>query len=261
MDAYSIAGINKLPEEEKREIFVRLIPDELFTRFQLPEDLIDKDGNNLLVIKGEPGKGSLELRLYHEHGFQDPLLYSHLIDTLIGQIHVLLYIMNDPDSPRFDIDVMPDGTRTMFATQQRNLEAELAAMEAGLLPGQIRSGLNILKDAVSSFERFVEYLGHNLYFNEPLYYHNAIIFERYGFNYQSGKRRMGEIHRRFTEDDSVIRKLDKGPFRSREAQTSIFHRSWAIHDGVLGEHFPKSQCTKRWAKWPRSLLRLVSTGK
>ncbi|MFN2145431.1 MAG: hypothetical protein ACK2T7_08755 [Anaerolineales bacterium] len=238
MDAYSIAGINSLPEEKKREIFIHLIPDEVFTRFNLPEDLIDKDGNNLLLVKGEPGKGSLELRLYHEFGFRDPLLYSHLIDTLIGQIHVLLYIMNDPESPRFDIDVMPDGTRTMFATQSRNLEAELAAFEAGLLPGQIRAGLNILKEAVSSFESFIEYLGQNLYFNEPLYYHNAIIFERYGFNYQSGKRRMAEIHRRFLEDEYVIRKLDGTPFRSREAQTSIFHRSWAIHDGVLGEPFP-----------------------
>lgn len=248
MGAYSIAGINKLPKEQKREIFIQLIPDELFSRFQLPEDLIDKHGNNLLEIKGEPGQGSLELYLYHEHGFHDPLLYSHLIDTLNGQIHILLYIMNDPNSPRFDIDVMPDGTRTMFATKQRNLEAELAAMEAGLLPGQLRSGLNILKDAVSSFERFVAYLGQNLYFNEPLYYHNAIIFERYGFNYQTGKRRMCEIHQRFLEDESVIRKLDGSPFRSPAAQTSIFHRTWAIHDGVLGAPFPNITMYKALGK-------------
>ena len=238
MEAYSIAGINRLPHDEKREIFIHLIPDEIFTRFQLPEDLIDKDGNNLLTINGDPGEGSLELYLYHEAGFPDPILYSHLIDTLIGQVHVLLYIMNDPDSPRFDVDIMPDGSRTMFATAQRNLEAELAAIEAGLLPGQIRRGLNILSDAVTSFEKFVENLGHNLYFNEPLYYHNAIIFERYGFNYQSGKRRMAEIHRRFQEDEKVIKKLDGSPFRNPAAQTSIFHRSWAIHDGVLGEPFP-----------------------
>jgi hypothetical protein len=238
MEAYSIAGINSLPHDEKREIFVRLIPDEIFTRFHLPEDLIDKDGNNLLEIKGEPGKGSLELSLWHEYGFQDPLLYSHLIDTLNSQIHVLLYIMNDPDSPRFDVDVMPDGTRTMFATQQRNLEAELAAMAAGLLPGQVRRGLSILKDAVISFEQFIAHLGHNLYFNQPLYYHNAIIFERYGFNYQSGKRRMEEIHHRFEEDDALITRLDGSPFRNPAARTSIFHRSWAIHDGILGDPFP-----------------------
>ena len=237
MEAYSIAGINNLPSERKREIFVQLIPDKLVTRFSLPKDLYDSQGNNLLTIKGEPGERSLELYLYHEFGFQDPILYSHLIDTLNGQVHVLLYVMNDPTSPRFDIDRMPDGTKTMFATKMRNIEAELAAMEAGLLPGQIRSGLNILAEAVDAFESFVQTLGHQMYFNEPLYYHNAIIFERYGFSYQSGRRRMEEIHRRFQEDEQLLNLLGTTPFRDPAAQTSIFHRTWAIHDGILGERF------------------------
>jgi hypothetical protein len=237
MRAYSIAGINNLPADEKREIFIHLIPDELFTRFSLPEGLYDPQGNNLLLIKGNPGERGLELRLYHQHGFQDPILYSHLIDTLNGQVHVLLYVMNDPDSPRFNIDRMPDGTKTMFATVSRNIEAELAAMQAGLLPGQIRSGLNILSKAVDAFENFIQALGHQMYFNEPLYYHNAIIFERYGFSYQSGRRQMEEIHRRFNEDQAVLGLLGTTPFRDPAARTSIFHRTWAIHDGILGERF------------------------
>jgi hypothetical protein len=43
----------------------------------------------------------------HKIDFPDPILYAHLTDTINGQIHVLLYILNDPDSPRFDVDKMP----------------------------------------------------------------------------------------------------------------------------------------------------------
>ena len=237
MQAYSIAGINNIPEQEKRAIFLRLIPEKLYDRFSLPKNMVDEVGNNLLIIKGKPGSQSLELSLYHEHGFQDPILYCHLVDTLNGQIHILLYIMNDPFSPRFNVDRMPDGTKTEFGTKTRNLEAELAAMEAGLLPGQIRKGLNILSEAVISFESFITNLGHNMYFNEPLYYHNAIIFERYGYFYQKGRRRMEAIHQRFSEDESIIAKFGTTPFRRPEAAHSIFYRSWAIHDGILGEPF------------------------
>jgi hypothetical protein len=145
--------------------------------------------------------------------------------------------MNDPYSPRFDVDRLPDGTKTEFGTKTRNIEAELRAMKAGLLPGQIRKGLTILSKAVESFEEFVTNLGHTMYFNEPLYYHNAIIFERYGFSYQKGRRRMEAIHKRFKEDQSIIRKLGENPFRQPQARDSIFYRSWAIHDGILGENF------------------------
>jgi hypothetical protein len=237
INAYSIAGINKLPQDEKREIFLHLIPKALFNRFSLTPNLIDKHGNNLLLIDGKPGGQSLELRMFHKAGFRDPILYCHMIDTLNGQIHVLLYIMNDPNSKRYNIDTLPDGEKTEFGTRARNLDEELRAMEAGLLPGQIRKGLNILSEAVDSFEIFIESLGQNMYFNEPLYYHNAIIFERYGFNYQAGKKRMATIHTRFLEDEEVIGKIGTTPFRKPEAQNSIFFRSWAIHDGILGEKF------------------------
>lgn len=235
--AHSIAGINQLPENVKRETFLHLVPRELIERFSLPSDLIDEHGNSLLQIKGSSGGQGLELKLYHQTGFQDPILYCHLVDTLNGQIHVLLYIMNDPFSTRYNVDVLPDGTKTEFGTRSRNLEAELQAMEAGLLPGQIRRGLNLLSEAVDSFEIFIENLGHNIYFNEPLYYHNAIIFERYGFNYQSGKKRMENIHARFMGDETLISKLGTSPFRRPEARHSIFFRTWAIHDGILGEAF------------------------
>ena len=165
-----------------------------------------------------------------------------------GQIHVLLYILNDPDSPRFDVDRMPDGRKTRFGTLLRNLEAEKAALEAGLAPGQVRSGLRMLSDAIASFEKFIESLGHEMYFVEPLYYHNAVIFERYGLAYQMGRRRMESYHAGFSEGGKLLPLLDGSPFRKPEAQDSIRLRSWAIHDGILGEPFTDVTMYKRVGK-------------
>jgi hypothetical protein len=73
--------------------------------------------------------------------FPDPILYAHLTDTMNGQIHILLYILNDPDSPRFDVDKMPDGTPTKFGILKRNVEAEIKAMRsrAGSRSGAARA--------------------------------------------------------------------------------------------------------------------------
>jgi hypothetical protein len=237
MKISSIASVNNLPHLKKREIFLRLIPLEVLEKFKLNSNLIDNQGRDLISITGEVSSQSLEVSVFHEYEFEDPLIYCHLTDTLNIQIHVLLYIMNDPTSPRFDIDRMPDGTRTIFGTEMRNLEAEQAAMEFGLLPGQIRKGLTMLGEAVEAFEGFIKSLGHNIYFVEPLYYHNAITFERYGFNYQSGRRRMEQIHSDFSSDKFNSSILDSSPFRKPDAKNSLFSRSWAIHDGILGEPY------------------------
>src|SRR5215510_13580282 len=100
--------------------------------------------------------------LYHEVGFPDPILYAHLADAINSQIFILLYILNDPTSPRFNVDKMPDGSSTQFGIRKRNLEAEKAAMEAGLSPGQIRRGLRSLGNAIRAFEEFITKLGHDM---------------------------------------------------------------------------------------------------
>jgi hypothetical protein len=85
-----------------------------------------------------------------------------------------------------------------------------------------------------------------MYFVEPLYYHNAVIFERYGFAYQVGKRQMERIHSAFQDGGELCQKLDdSNPFRSSEAANSIRLRSWAIHDGILGEPFTNVTMYKR----------------
>jgi hypothetical protein len=243
MKPSTIGGINRLQEAEKRAIYARYIPNELVQKFDLPQLAQDRD---LLQFRFAEGSSDVEMRVYHQPGFPDPILYAHLTDTLNGQIHVLLYILNDPQAPRFDVDRMPDGAPTRFGTLRRNLQAEQAALEYGLAPGQVRRGLRLLQAAMVAFEGFITSLGHDMYFIEPLYYHNAVIFERYGFAYQVGKRKMERIHAGFQEGGELRQQLDdSNAFRSREAADSIRLRSWAIHDGILGEPFTDITMYKR----------------
>lgn len=233
---FTIGSINLLPEEEKRRIYLRAVPEVLFERFRLPAPDSQRI-QQFLRFRFAPGSSDVEMALYHEPRFPDPILFAHLTDTINGQIHVLLYILNDPNSPRFDVDRMPDGTPTRFGILRRNLEAEKAAMEAGLAPGQVRRGLRLLGQAIEAFERFVRSLGQEIYFVEPLYYHNAVIFERYGFAYQQGRKLMERIQAGFSPGGDLLPLLDGSPFRRPEAVNSIRLRSWAIHDGILGEPF------------------------
>jgi hypothetical protein len=246
MNPSTIGRLNKLPENEKRLIYARYIPKELIEKFNLPELAHNK---GLLQFRFASGSSDVEMCLYHQVGFSDPLLYAHLTDTVNEQIHVLLYVLNDPESPRFNVDKMPDGSSTRFGTLGRNIEAEKAAMEYGLAPGQVRHGLRLLQPATAAFEEFLTSLGHDMYYVEPLYYHNAVIFERYGFAYQMGKRRMEAIHSGFQEGGELHQRLDgSNPFRSSEAANSIRLRSWAIHDGILGEPFTNVTMYKRVGK-------------
>lgn len=248
MKPTTIGGINNLPEDEKRSIYMRVVPRGLIERFHLPAP--DSQRIKLFTkFKFAPGSSDVELSLFHEERFPDPILYGHLTDTLNGQIHVLLYIMNDPASPRYNVDIMPDGQTTKFGTLRRNLDAEAAALADGLTPGQVRRGLNMLSEAMQTFENFVKYLGHEIYFAEPLYYHNAVIFERHGFTYQEGRRLMDRIQAGFSAGGDLLSRLDGStPFRQPAAAKSIRLRSWAIHDGILGEPFTSVTMYKRVGK-------------
>jgi hypothetical protein len=246
MSPHSIAAINQLPDEEKIPIYRRFVPPALLERFAISPDLVDAAGRSLASFRCAPGSTDVVVELRHEHGAGDPLLYAHLSDTITRQIHVLLYVVNDPESPRFDVDRMPDGTRTEFGTFRRNLAAETAAMEAGLAPGQVRRGLRMLHHSISAFEEFVTSLGHEVYFIEPLAYHNAVVFERYGFAYVEGRRLMTRIHEGFQTGAELHVRLDgSSPFRRPGAGASIRGRSWAVHDGILAEPYTGITMYKR----------------
>ncbi len=249
MKPKSIASINQLPQKEKEAIYTRFIPNKLLQQFEIQADFADADGRSLLTLRSNKGSTDVVLDLRHEFGAQDPLLYTHLTDTMNGQIHVLLYIVNDPNSPRFGVDKMPDGTPTEFGVFRRNLIEEEKAVIAGLAPGQVRQGLRLLKHAIPAFGEFVQAMGHDVYFIEPLSYHNAIVFERYGFSYQKGRRLMMRINTGFQPDSDLFLKLDDStPFRKYSFYRSIRGRSWAIHDCILGEPYSDVTMYKKIGK-------------
>lgn len=238
MTPRSIAAVNQLPQPVKEALYTRFIPDELMTQFAIPRDFRDAQGRRLLDLRCASGATDIVLALRRRVDDPDPLLYAHLTDTVMGQVHVLLYVVNDPDSPRFDVDRMPDGSPTHFGSVRRNLAAEAAACQAGLAPGQVHRGLRALRHSIAAFEEFVDSLGQTMYYVEPLHYHNAILFEGYGFNYQVGRRRMEEIDLGFAPDGGLRRRLDHStPFRHPSFADSIRGRSWAIHDGILGQPY------------------------
>lgn len=246
MKPRSIGAINMLAPEEKERIYQQFIPWILMKRFGIPADFTDDQGRSLLTLSHDAGAADIVLDLRHEYGAEDPILYAHLTDTVSGQVHVLLYVVNDPEAPRFDVDRMPDGSPTQFGVFQRNIQAEIEAKAAGLAPGQVRRGLRILKYSVSAFEAFVRSLDHDMYFIEPLAYHNAIVFERYGFSYLKGRKMMERIDEGFQAGNDLAQALDgTSPFRLPDMAGTIRGRSWAIHDGILGHPFREVTMYKR----------------
>ena len=148
MTPQSIAAVNQLKLEEKTSIYRRFIPEILRERFGISSDFNDELGRELLQIECKAGSTEVILDLRHLFAAEDPLLYAHITDTVNGQLHILLFIVNNPDSRRFDVDCLPDGTKTGFGTVHRNVKAELSAMSAGLAPGQVRRGLRILQYSI-----------------------------------------------------------------------------------------------------------------
>jgi len=243
----SILGVNNLPPAERDAYYTAIIPLELLGQFGIhPYTFTDAQGHRLLQIIAPPDTGSAELDLRPYAGAPDPLLYAHIADTPNNQIEVLLVVVNDPNSPRFDTDRMPDGTPTDFGTRRRNIPEEVRAMAAGLAPGQVRRGLRLSGQLVPRFEAFVASLGHELVIIQPLAYHNAIRFERMGFGYISGKAYMEWIDVGFQPGGELYARLDGStPFRQPGAEKTVRGRSWAIHAGLLGEPFQGVRMYKR----------------
>lgn len=247
----SIREINALPEAEKYGIYRTLLPDWLYTRYGIEEKSIRKviENDPIVIFRCPAGSRAVEIIVKRRVTDLDPMLYLNMADTFNRQLLVLLVVVNDPDAPRFNTDVDLQGNRTNFGTTSRNVPAELAAMKAGLSPGQIRKGLRVFKNSVPIFEGFVSKMGHDLFFIEPLAYHNAIIFERYGFNYLKGLKDMMEIHDEFQPNGAFYGKLNAdNPFRQTDFWKTVRGRSWAIHDGILGHPFAGFQMYKHVGK-------------
>jgi hypothetical protein len=247
---YSLGQVNDLSVQAKEAIYRSLLPEALLRAFDINGDtLCDADGNRLVTITCPAGSRLVEIEVRHEADFSDPLLYLELADTRLNQIEVLLFVVNDPYSERFETDRDWSGERTKFGSVKRNLDEEVRAMHAGLAPGQVRRGLRLSRTQLPLFETFVRKLGHEYYLLEPLAYHNAVIFERLGCNYIQGLRRMQWIHVAFQPDGPLHEALDGStPFRQPDAWRTVRGRSWAIHDGILGEAWHGVRMYKRTDK-------------
>lgn len=245
LQLFSISQVNRLPDEQRWQVYRHLAPREILLRFGIDsETLADSAGRPLFEY--QTGPTSVELFLRHVWAAEDPVLYLQLADTPNNQIEVLLFVVNDPYSERFDTDRLPDGTPTYFGTLARNIEEEVRAMESGLAPGQVRRGLGLTRRLIPVLEQFVAGLHHDAFYIQPLAYHNAILFERLGFAYVMGLGRMEWIHREFAPGGLLLRRLDGStPFRRPGAERSVRGRSWAIHDGVLGEPYSGVKMYKR----------------
>jgi len=244
---YSLRSVNELDAATQEAIYRTLVPDELLLQYNIdPRTLQDPAGNRLVQFIGASGTSFFEIRLWHQVGAQDPLLYLQMADTANNQLSVLFFVVNDPSSPRFDIDKYWNGETAKFSPEKRNTEAEVAAMEAGLAPDQARRGLRLTRKLIPAFEAFVSRLGHQIFFMEPLGYHTALLFERYGCAYAKGQAKMEWINREFRPGGTLYHRLDNStPFRRPGAEFTIRGRSWAIHDGILGERFTDVQMYRR----------------
>ena len=242
----SIREINDLPDLEKQSIYKTLLPEWLFINFGMDRETLTIDEQQVVQLRCPRGSRAIEISVRRTLNDLDPMLYLNMADTFNQQLLVLLVVVNDLDSPRFNIDLDEQGNSTHLGTTGRNLIAEKAAMITGLAPGQIHSGLRSFKQAVPILESFVQQMGHDLFLIEPLAYHNAIVFERYGFSYIRGHQEMLRIDHEFRPGGELYSKLSVDrTFRNLDAWRTVRGRSWAIHDGILGHPFTGFQMYKR----------------
>lgn len=242
----SIREINSLVEDEKHRLYKTLIPDWVFTDYGIDPEEYTFEGHRVVHFRCPKGSRAMELTVKRRASDIDPMLYLNMADTFNNQILVLLVVVNDPDAPRYNTDLDQHGNRTQFGTITRNIPAELEAMKAGLAPGQVRRGMRVFRRTVPIFEQFIQDMGHDFFFIEPLSYHNAIVFERYGFSYVRGYKDMTRIHEGFLPGGELHEKLTpNNPFRAPEHAATVRGRSWAIHDGILGHPFTGFQMMKR----------------
>ncbi len=252
---HNIHELNQLDQERKERLYSLLVPDRVFTLFELDrKTFTNLYGERVVEIKTSPDSTYAIIEVREHPGDQDCIFFLEIEDTSFFKIDINFLIINDPHSPRFNTDIDETGRRTKFATVRRNIPEEIRAMEAGLAPGQVRKGLRMLKHFVPRSAAFIAAMQQDMIMAEPLAYNNAIVFEGYGFNYIRGRRKMGEINEGFQPGGEYFEKLDGStPFRQPGMEKTVRGRAWAIHDGILGEPWrgiemyrrvePSSVCT------------------
>jgi len=233
-----VAKINMLSTVEKERIYCLLIPPGLFRRFRIhPLLFCDEQGRRLVRFSCPKHDNTAIVEVKRSPEDMDPVFSIQISDSQdYTQLNWDFIITNNPDSPRFSIDVDEQGRDTLFGRAKRNISEEERAMRAGLAPGQVREGLRLMSETIRCLEYLARIFDIKSIALEALFYHNAIVYERYGFAYLKGFKRMERINQLF-QDGGALQRLMNGatPFRQPGMERTVRGRSWAIHDGILDE--------------------------
>ena len=232
-----LADINRLEAREKESIYGSIIPPRLFTMLDVsPETFRGSDGKRKVRFIAPEGLGLLRIEVRTETFVRDPVFLLDISDTHFRQMELSFCIINDPDTHRYNVDLDIYGHDNSFASLGRNLPEEVRAMAAGLFPNQTHRGLRMFAEFFPLFERFVDALGMDMIIAEPLTYDNAVRYEKYGFDYLTGRLLMLNINEGFRPGGVLCRRLDGStPFRMSGMEKTAHGRSWAIHDGIMDE--------------------------
>jgi len=194
----------------------------------------DPQSNRLVTYICPPDQAFVRIEVRTHPSGRDYVYLLKLTQPTEEFLEIAFIITNDPQAERFDVDRDPSGNPVGILSGIRNPAEEVRAMQAGLAPGQVRRGLRMFRQVLPLVESFAGELGKEQISIEGLFYHHAILYERYGFGYLTGRDRMEEIHREFQPGGMLHRRLDSSsPFRMPDAAGTVRGRSWAIRDGVL----------------------------
>ena len=233
-----IYKISHLSDLEKEGLYRVIIPPSIFHRYRIsPVLFINERQERLVRFYCPPKDNAAIIEVKREATDHDSVFFSQISDTTDRtQLCLDFIIINDPDSERFNTDVDMMGKDTLFGRASRNINEEVKAMKAGLSPGQVRRGLRLTGQFINCLEHFARIMGIKSIVLDALFYHNAIIYEMYGFSYFEGLLRMKRIHELFQSGNILHDKLNgSSPFRQTGFHRSIRGRSWAIHDGILND--------------------------
>lgn len=232
---HSLLDINCLAREEKEGIYGRILPPRLYDMLSICRSSYrGMDGERKVHFTSPVGMGILRIEVRLHPADRDNVLFLEIADTPFRQMELAFCVIKNTASDRYDVDVDRDGRYNYFATLGRNIPEEIRAFRAGLYPNQTHRGLRLFPEFFACFERFVDSLGMDMIFGEPLTYDNAIRYEKLGFDYLTGKQLMKEIDEGFEPGGFLYERLDGStPFRMRGMEKTVRGRSWAIHDGIL----------------------------
>jgi hypothetical protein len=232
---FTLREINALGLREKEAIYSRLVPSRLYDLFSISvHTFCGTDGERKVNFIAPKGLGILRIEIKLHPADRDSVFFLEIADTRYRQMELAFCVIKDPAQPRFNVDVNEAGHDNCFTTLGRNIPEETRAMGYGLFPNQTSRGLKLFAEFFALFENFVDALGMEMIIAEPLTYDNAIRYEKYGFDYLTGKQLMLEIDKGFKPGNYLYNRLDGSScFRMPGMDRTVWGRSWAIHDGIL----------------------------